>query len=143
MSLTITVDASPGMLADSMAAAAKLARVTGCSVKFIANDREFRVLASGRDGYSVDPAKGVGSVEYWEPGPDGYWVAVAGVGGGEYKDLQNLKIVSIAPLYETGHINGQAYIRCLTCNAVSFNPHDIREKYCGQCHCFHGSGRTE
>jgi hypothetical protein len=32
--------------------------------------------------------------------------------------------------------DGQA-IRCLLCQRVSHNPHDIRERYCGQCHMFH------
>jgi hypothetical protein len=28
-------------------------------------------------------------------------------------------------------------ITCLICGATSFNPSDVREKYCGACHVFH------
>jgi len=28
-------------------------------------------------------------------------------------------------------------IRCLNCNRVSYNPNDIRERYCGYCYVFH------
>lgn len=28
-------------------------------------------------------------------------------------------------------------IRCHACRRVSFNPHDVRERFCGHCHVFH------
>lgn len=28
-------------------------------------------------------------------------------------------------------------IQCLTCGLISYNPNDIRERYCGACHRFH------
>jgi hypothetical protein len=30
------------------------------------------------------------------------------------------------------------HFRCPTCGAISFNRNDIRERYCGRCHTFHG-----
>lgn len=33
---------------------------------------------------------------------------------------------------------GQLYIQCLDCGLLSFHPEDIRQKYCGNCHAFHG-----
>jgi hypothetical protein len=32
--------------------------------------------------------------------------------------------------------NDQA-ILCLDCGLISFNPNDVRERYCGNCHEFH------
>ena len=29
------------------------------------------------------------------------------------------------------------YIRCLVCGAVSHNPNDVEQLYCGRCHEFH------
>lgn len=29
------------------------------------------------------------------------------------------------------------HIRCPKCGMVSYNPNDIRERYCGNCHAFH------
>lgn len=28
-------------------------------------------------------------------------------------------------------------IKCFTCGLTSWNEHDIKEKYCGNCHKFH------
>lgn len=28
-------------------------------------------------------------------------------------------------------------IKCLVCGMVSYNPHDVEQKYCGSCHQFH------
>jgi hypothetical protein len=28
-------------------------------------------------------------------------------------------------------------IQCLICGMTSYNPNDVREKYCGNCHAFH------
>jgi hypothetical protein len=28
-------------------------------------------------------------------------------------------------------------ITCLTCHRTSYNPNDVKEKYCGACHKFH------
>lgn len=30
-----------------------------------------------------------------------------------------------------------AAIECRRCGAVSYNPNDVRERYCGRCHAFH------
>ena len=38
-------------------------------------------------------------------------------------------------LYEVGP-NG-AWIRCLICNMTSYNPNDVAQRYCGNCHLFH------
>jgi hypothetical protein len=73
MPLTLTVEVGPGMLSDIMRECAELARRTGCTIEFTGNERLFRVHASGRDGYSCDPTGGVGSIELWEPLPNGRW----------------------------------------------------------------------
>lgn len=31
----------------------------------------------------------------------------------------------------------QPSIACPKCGMVSFNPNDVRERYCGACHAFH------
>lgn len=28
-------------------------------------------------------------------------------------------------------------IRCQTCQQISYNPNDIKHRYCGACHVFH------
>lgn len=28
-------------------------------------------------------------------------------------------------------------ILCLVCGLISYNPNDVKEKYCGHCHIFH------
>lgn len=33
--------------------------------------------------------------------------------------------------------DGQQMIVCFKCKAVSSNPQDVAEKYCGKCHRFH------
>jgi hypothetical protein len=33
--------------------------------------------------------------------------------------------------------DGVRAIKCLRCNAVSHNPNDVKELYCGNCHGFH------
>lgn len=30
-------------------------------------------------------------------------------------------------------------IKCLKCGMTSYNPNDVRHKYCGNCHEFHES----
>lgn len=32
--------------------------------------------------------------------------------------------------------NHEPAIRCLACGATSYNPHDLRNRYCGRCHQF-------
>lgn len=32
---------------------------------------------------------------------------------------------------------GEEAIECLTCGRVSYNPNDIKNKYCGNCKRFH------
>jgi ribosomal protein L37E len=32
---------------------------------------------------------------------------------------------------------GKKKIKCTVCGYVSYNPNDVREKYCGHCHCHH------
>jgi hypothetical protein len=32
---------------------------------------------------------------------------------------------------------------CPKCEAVSYNPNDIREQYCGRCHKFVGQAETQ
>ena len=29
------------------------------------------------------------------------------------------------------------WIQCLDCGMISYNPNDVRERYCGNCHEFH------
>ena len=37
----------------------------------------------------------------------------------------------------------QPSIKCPKCGMVSYNPTDVRQKYCGNCHTFHeGLGRV-
>jgi ribosomal protein L37E len=33
-------------------------------------------------------------------------------------------------------------IRCLLCGTTSYNPNDIRHRYCGFCHVFHEDVNT-
>jgi ribosomal protein L37E len=40
-------------------------------------------------------------------------------------------------MYEFGQEKGESFIKCLGCGMKSFSPHDIRYKYCGNCHIFH------
>jgi hypothetical protein len=46
------------------------------------------------------------------------------------------QLYNVRPRAYTIVADGQA-IRCETCGHVSFNPNDIREKYCGFCHAYH------
>lgn len=32
---------------------------------------------------------------------------------------------------------GETFIVCGTCRARSYNAHDVQQRYCGACHCFH------
>lgn len=32
--------------------------------------------------------------------------------------------------------NGQRALLCTTCSALSWNPHDVEQRYCGRCHAF-------
>ena len=38
-------------------------------------------------------------------------------------------------------VRGTQYIECHTCNMRSFNPNDIKHKYCGNCNVFHETGK--
>jgi len=39
---------------------------------------------------------------------------------------------------DTYRINeSEGSFTCLYCGKTSFNPHDYRERYCGNCHVFH------
>jgi hypothetical protein len=33
--------------------------------------------------------------------------------------------------------DGVKGIKCKACGRISWNPHDVREKYCNHCHRFH------
>jgi hypothetical protein len=33
--------------------------------------------------------------------------------------------------------SGLPAIYCKCCGMISYNPNDIRQAYCGHCHCFH------
>lgn len=37
---------------------------------------------------------------------------------------------------------GLTGIRCLVCGRTSWNPNDVRARYCGSCHAFHPIGPT-
>jgi len=37
---------------------------------------------------------------------------------------------------------GHVWIRCSRCGMGSYNPKDIEQKYCGNCHVFHGDELT-
>lgn len=45
---------------------------------------------------------------------------------------------SIQSLMESRQAKGAATFTCPKCGAVSYNPNDIREGYCGRCHEFTG-----
>jgi hypothetical protein len=34
-------------------------------------------------------------------------------------------------------MSDEPYIKCKTCSLTSYNPNDIKEKFCGRCHKFH------
>lgn len=40
-------------------------------------------------------------------------------------------------MYLIGENEHQQYIQCVTCGHKSYNPNDIKEKYCGYCRIFH------
>jgi hypothetical protein len=48
----------------------------------------------------------------------------------------------LPPLYSLGRDAGGPFIRCTRCGRKSYNPNDIREKYCGWCHMYHGTGEA-
>lgn len=33
--------------------------------------------------------------------------------------------------------------KCLNCGRVSYNPHDVEQRYCGACHVFHDEPGAE
>jgi ribosomal protein S27AE len=35
-----------------------------------------------------------------------------------------------------GEVDAPQTFECPTCGAVSYNPNDIRERYCGRCHAW-------
>lgn len=37
------------------------------------------------------------------------------------------------------HQEDSTGIRCPRCGRVSYNPNDVRERYCGHCHRYHDS----
>lgn len=39
--------------------------------------------------------------------------------------------------YILGNNNGQPSITCTDCGMTSYNPNDIKHKYCGNCHKWH------
>lgn len=39
--------------------------------------------------------------------------------------------------YQLVKSSGHLGIKCLLCGRVSYNVHDIRQRYCGHCHRFH------
>jgi hypothetical protein len=39
--------------------------------------------------------------------------------------------------YELVQAGAHQGIRCSRCGQTSWNPHDVRERYCGRCHVFH------
>jgi hypothetical protein len=47
-----------------------------------------------------------------------------------------------APTYVLGEMMERPCILCLVCTYLSFNPDDVKNKYCGQCHEFHLEGRV-
>lgn len=46
--------------------------------------------------------------------------------------------VTLTRTYETGHKGGADTITCRLCSMTSYHPEDIRQRYCGHCHVFHG-----
>jgi len=38
-------------------------------------------------------------------------------------------------------VQGSQYIECHTCHNRSFNPNDIKHKYCAHCNVFHETGK--
>lgn len=41
--------------------------------------------------------------------------------------------------YDLGHSQGQHNITCRLCSMTSYHPEDVRQRYCGYCHLFHGT----
>lgn len=39
--------------------------------------------------------------------------------------------------YKISTINSQECIKCLYCGMVSYNPNDVKQKFCGACKVFH------
>ena len=42
--------------------------------------------------------------------------------------------------YSLGFYKGSKFIQCRTCQHRSFNPNDIKNKYCAYCNRFHETG---
>jgi hypothetical protein len=42
----------------------------------------------------------------------------------------------ITPAYRVLHYRREPCILCLVCNRISYNPNDIKHRYCGACHLF-------
>jgi len=58
---------------------------------------------------------------------------------GKYNTVKEVYIdfqLEVTPKNEWG-------IRCQTCNMISFNPNDINNRYCCNCHKFHEIHREE
>jgi hypothetical protein len=44
-------------------------------------------------------------------------------------------------LFKRGARDGVRFvIRCRRCKLISHNPHDVENRYCGNCHVFHERG---
>jgi hypothetical protein len=54
------------------------------------------------------------------------------------KSLRGVSSVHTKSGYQLLKVDGTLEaIKCLDCQYVSFNTHDIEEKYCSACHKFH------
>jgi hypothetical protein len=42
----------------------------------------------------------------------------------------------LTPAFRILHDRDSPCLLCLVCNRISYNPNDIRERYCGGCHLF-------
>jgi len=90
---------------------------------------------------------------------NGTWFPLMGADMARVEDLK--RIVAADPMYKGKRVTIQRFghretigtidrtqepavpsITCPTCSRVSYNPTDIRERYCGFCHRFHSDPRA-
>lgn len=78
---------------------------------------------------------------WWRVGGFGYTTEL--VEAGHFSEAEARRIVTGANIVQVNECaipvacaTIRASYRCPRCGARSFNPHDIRERYCGACHVF-------
>jgi hypothetical protein len=98
----------------------------GCALVLLFEDKPPFVSAS--PGFFVHAELGciVMLLSRYEVGP---WIEATH--GGHYE-------IEEPPTYMAGWDDAGDWIECRMCGMKSYNPNDVRQRYCGKCHVFHG-----